>query len=168
LSRPPAAHVLCADLLLGAAVAALCLYARQTLLLRLPCLDADETGHALPAARMALALASGNLRGFLDSTWREVVWPPVHPWVVVPLFLGLGISATAVRTVSLLALLAAAMLVPPLTRRLAAEAAGREAPAIPATAGWIAVAALLGAPLWHFWCTAMSEALGMLVTVAAL
>jgi len=168
LSRPSAAHVRCADLLLVAVVAALCLYARQKLLVRLPCLDADETGHALPAARMALALASGNLHGFLEATWREALWPFVHPWVVTPFFLGFGISAAVARTVSLLALVAAATLLPPLTRRLAAADGGAGAPAVPATAGWLAAAALLGAPLWHFWCTAMSESLGMLVTVAAL
>ncbi len=97
----------------------------RTLLINEPPLSADEAGHALPAARMALALGRGDLRGFLDATRRELVWPFMHPWLITAFFLGFGISARVARLSSLLTFGAALSLLPSLARALCAARAGR-------------------------------------------
>jgi 4-amino-4-deoxy-L-arabinose transferase-like glycosyltransferase len=137
-----------------------------------PPLTADEAGHALPAARMALALREGSVHGFLDATRREVVWPFMHPWVVTPFFLAFGVSAHVARLASVVAFSAALALVPFVARELAL---GTEADAGPhrggspsVMLGWLSIAVLLTATTWELVCTVMSEPLGTALTLAAL
>ena len=152
---------LAAHLTLVAATVLLGIYAYRVLLLPYPPLSADEAGHALPAARMAMALRGGSLGGFLEATRREVVWPFLHPWWMTPFFLAFGISTEAARVSSLLAFGAALALVPWLARELEI---GRDADTGPArvfpslaTLGWLSVAALVAAAPWDLVCTVMSD-----------
>ena len=85
----------------GVLVLLVCLYAYHVLLLSEPPLQADEAGHALPAARMALALRDGDWRGFLGTTRADILWPFFHAWFVAGFFLAFGISAETARTASL-------------------------------------------------------------------
>jgi hypothetical protein len=136
-----------------------------------PPLSADEAGHALPAARMAFALREGSLRGFLDATRREVVWPFVHPWVMTLFLLAFGVSATAARSVSLATFGAALLLIPVLARALARGPDGEPGPhrdsQLPML-GSLTVAVLITATAWDRVCTVMSESLGMFLTLATL
>ncbi len=142
----------------------------RTLLVDMPPLHADEAGHALPAARMTLALGQGDLRGFLDATRRELVWPFLHPWLITAFFLSFEISARVARLSSLLTFGAALGLLPSLARALWAahpdDAA--HAPSSRLVIGWLSVASLIAAAPWQLVCTVMSESLGMLLTVSAL
>jgi hypothetical protein len=172
VSRPGSRRRLLAQVALVAAGVLLGVYVHRVLLVPHPPLSADEAGHALPAARMALALGDGSLRGFLDATRREVVWPFLHPWLMTPLFLAFGISTHVARVFSLLAFGAALGLVPILARELeiAADAdtgPGRVFPSLP-TMGWLSVAVLIAGAPWELVCTVMSEPLGMLSTLAVL
>jgi 4-amino-4-deoxy-L-arabinose transferase-like glycosyltransferase len=157
--------MIAAGLLLG-------LYVYRVLLIPHPPLSADEAGHALPAARMAIALREGNLRGFLEATQREVVWPFLHPWVVTPFFLACGISARVARLASLVTFGVGLTLLPALARELARgsdreDGAHRESSS-PALLGWLSAALLVTATTWELVCTVMSEALGMALTLAVL
>ncbi len=129
-------------------------------------LHADEAGHALPAARMALALRRGSPGEFLSASLREWVWPFLHPWVLTAFFLVLGISARVARACSLVTFGAALCLLPPLARRVAPPdpASGGSPPFL----GWLSVALLLAAAPWGLVCTVMSEPLGMLLTLLTL
>ena len=145
-------------------------YAYQVLLLPHPPLTADEAGHALPAARMAFALREGSLRGLLDATHREVVWPFFHPWVITPFFLAFGVSAQVARLASLVLFGAALGLVPLLARELARDAEPaphRESSLLP-TLGWLSIAVLITATPWPLVAMIMSEPLGMFLTLAVL
>ena len=51
------------------------MHAHRVLIRDGPPLHADEAGHTLPAARMALALGQGDLRGFASASLRELVLP---------------------------------------------------------------------------------------------
>jgi 4-amino-4-deoxy-L-arabinose transferase-like glycosyltransferase len=160
------------DAALIAAVLAVCADAYQGLLVRLPPVHADEAGHALPAARMALALAHGHFGAFLAATRNEVMWPFFHPWVIVPAFLVCGISTAIARTSSLISFGAALCIVPAFARELARQSddtAGvsvMDAPHV--TLGWLSVAVLIGAAQWQLMCTVMSESLGMALTLLTL
>ena len=157
-----------APLLLGGLF--LGLYVHQVLLVPRPPLSADEAGHALPAARMAFALRDGSLRGFLDATHREVVWPFFHPWVITPFFLVFGVSAHVARLVSLVTFGAVLGLIPLFAHELARDAepgAHRESSALPAL-GWLSIAVLITATPWPLVAMVMSESLGMLLTLAVL
>jgi hypothetical protein len=154
-----------AGVLLGAHV-------HRVLLVPNPPLSADEAGHALPAARMALALHDGSLRGFLEATRREVVWPFLHPWLMTPFFLAFRVSAHVARLFSLVTFGLALGLVPVLARELEIApdtdtGPARVFPSLP-TMGWLSVAALVAGASWDLVCTVMSEPLGMLLTLAVL
>jgi 4-amino-4-deoxy-L-arabinose transferase-like glycosyltransferase len=158
------------------AVVALALgaYAYRVLLPTLPPLQADEAGHALPAARMALALAQGDLAAFLELTRRDILWPFFHPLFIGVFLLAFGTTADVARASSLCAFVATIALVPLLVRELArppAEAPvdGGPPPTPSPTLGWLSAAALVGAPsLWGFGCAAMTESLGMLMVLGTL
>lgn len=160
-----AAPVLVALVLLG-------FYVHRVLLVPYPPLSADEAGHALPAARMALALRDGSVRGFLEAARREVVWPFLHPALMAPFFLAFGISTHVARVFSLVTFGAALALVPLLARELevstdADTGPARAFPSLP-TLGWLSVAILIAGAPWDLVCTVMSEPLGLLLTVATL
>ncbi len=144
------------------AAAAMAAFAYSNVLTRMPPLQADEAGHALPGARMALALRAGDVPAFASATRGEIHWPFLHPWLLCLAFLAFGIKAEVARAVSLAALVAVLGLLPCLARELS----GRRAPPL---LGWLSVAALLATPdCWLFACGVMSETLGMLWTVVAL
>jgi hypothetical protein len=130
-------------------------------------LHADEAGHALPAARMALALGQGDVRGFATTSLRELVWPFMHPWVIASFFLVFGISAHVARLSSLLAFGAALCLLPSFARAVAPAEARAPGPA-PPMLGWLSVAILVTAAPWGLVCTVMGESLGMLLTLLTL
>jgi hypothetical protein len=143
----------------------------RALLVNMPPLQADEAGHALPAARMALALGQGDLRGFLDATRRELVWPFMHPWLITAFFLSFEISARVARLSSLLTFGAALSLLPSLARELWTvhpDDALQQAPSSPHVIGWLSVGVLTAAAPWHIVCPVMSESLGMLLVVLTL
>jgi hypothetical protein len=153
---------------------ALGFFAYRVLLLAQPPLHADEAGHALPAARMAMALRQGDLAGFLETTRADLLWPFLHPLFITVFFLGLGMTTDVARSSSLCAFVAAAGLVPLLVQELArARAAagdGGDTRGLPfPTLGWLSAAALLAAaPLWGFSCVVMTESLGMTLVLATL
>jgi len=157
---------------LGIAVLMLCAYAYRALLAQLPPVHADEAGHVLPAARMALALKHGHLGEFFAATRREVMWPFFHPWFITPFFLACGIDTVVARTSSLVAFAAALCLVPAFAREIARRdvgaAGGPATEAAHATAGWLSVAVLVGSAQWLLICTVMSESLGMTLTLVTL
>ena len=172
MSRPLSRGRLAAHLTLVAATVLLGIYAYRVLLLPYPPLSADEAGHALPAARMALALRDGSVRGFLEAARREVVWPFLHPALMAPFFLAFGISTHVARVFSLAAFGTALALVLVLARDLevstdADTGPARSFPSLP-TLGWLSLAATIAAAPWDLVCTVMSEPLGLLLTVAAL
>jgi hypothetical protein len=130
-------------------------------------LHADEAGHALPAARMALDLGQGDLRGFASTSLRELVWPFMHPWVIASFFLCFGISAHVARVSSLLTFGAALCLLPSFSRVISPEDA--KAPGwAPPMLGWLSAAILVTAAPWGLVCTVMGEPLGMLLTLLTL
>jgi hypothetical protein len=160
---------------------ALGVYAYRVLLRSQPPFQADEAGHALPAARMARTLRLGDVAGFLETLRQDVLWPFFHPLVISVFFLAFGTLRDVARCSSLGAFVATICLVPLLARELMRPAAavglpgfskdiGREPPeAVPATLGWLSAAALMAAPaLWSFGCTVMTESLGMLMAVVTL
>lgn len=142
-------------------------HAYRVLIFQAPPLHADEAGHALPAARMTIALRGGDVSGFVAASLNETLWPFLHPWAITPFFLLFGISARVARLSSLLTYACALSLVPRLARRIAPrEAMDRASP--PPLVGWLSVAILVTATPWDLVCTVMSEPLGMLLTLAAL
>jgi hypothetical protein len=143
------------------------LHAHRALILDGLPLSADEAGHALPAARMALALGHGDLGGFATASLRELVWPFVHPWVVASFFLLFGISAHVARASSLLTFGAALCLVPPFARAISRPAPENSGPA-PPMLGWPSAAILVATAPWGLVCAVMGEPLGMLLTLLTL
>jgi hypothetical protein len=130
-------------------------------------LQADEAGHALPAARMALALGQGDLGGFASASLRELVWPFLHPWVVASFFLAFGISAHVARASTLVTFGAGLCLLPCLARSISpvdVKAPGSAPPML----GWLSATVLVAAAPWYLVCTVMGEPLGMLLTLSAL
>lgn len=130
-------------------------------------LHSDEAGHALPAARMTLALNRGEAGAFVVASLNEVVWPFMHPWLLTAFFLVFGISARVARTCSLLTFGAGLCLLPLLARRLSADDPGRERRP-PPLLGLLSVVTLVSAAPWGLVCTVMSEPLGMFLTLLAL
>jgi hypothetical protein len=130
-------------------------------------LTADEAGHALPAARMALALGRGELGGFAAASLRELVWPFVHPWVTASFFLAFGISASVARVCTLGTFGTAACLVPPFARALSPPAPEAD-DAAPPMLGWPSMAVLVATAPWPIVCAVMGEPLGMLLTLLTL
>jgi len=151
-----------------AACLALGVHAYRVLIRDGPTLHADETGHALPAARMALALGEGDVAAFAEASLRELVWPFLHPWLIAAGFLLSGISADVARLPSLLAFLGALGLVPALARALHAPADEPGRGAWPPLLGWPSLALLAATAPWFLVCSVMSETLGMLLTIATL
>jgi hypothetical protein len=158
--------------LVALATVFLCVRAYRHYTTWLPPLQADEAGHALPAARMALDLRQGALGAFLDDTQRETMWPFVHPWALAAGFLLFGISTETARAASLVffaaAIFAAFLLARELARPKGADADAEAAP----DGAWIGtVAAVLMVASADFWVhssVVMIEPLGMLVTLACL
>ncbi len=130
-------------------------------------LHADEAGHALPAARMTLALRQGDTSRFVAASLQEVVWPFMHPWLLTASFLAFGISARVARACSLLTFGAGLCLLPPLARRLSSHDPARAGVA-PPPLGWLSVAMAISAAPWVLVCTVMSEPLGMFLTLLVL
>lgn len=130
-------------------------------------LHADEAGHALPAARMALAIGEADLRGFAAASLRELVWPFLHPLVIASGFLLFGLSAEVARTSSLVAFGAAVFLLPGFARALSAPETPARGPAFPML-GWLSAAILVAAAPWDLVSSVMGEPLGMLAGVATL
>lgn len=159
----------------GVVAAALGVYAYRVLLVAQPPFHADEAGHALPAARMALALGRGDVDALLELTRRDVLWPFFHPLFIAVFLAAFGATANVARASSLCALVATVGLVPLLVRELArppiddGTGDGEPAPAASPVVGWLSAAALLAAPsLWTLGCQAMTEALGMAMVVLTL
>jgi hypothetical protein len=152
---------------LVAAFVLLGLHAHRALILDGLPLHADEAGHALPAARMALALGEGDLRGFASTSLHELVWPFLHPWVIASFFLAFGISAHVARAASLLTFAAALGLLPAFARAIAPKDATAPGPT-PPMLGWLSVAILVAAAPWDLVCAVMGEPLGMLLTLLTL
>ena len=150
-----------------AAFVLLGLHAHRVLVLDGLPLHADEAGHALPAARMALALSQGDLPGFASASLRELVWPFMHPWVIASFFLVFGISAHVARVSSLLTFGAALCLLPSFARAISPKDAGASG-AAPPMLGWLSAAILVTAAPWGLVCTVMGEPLAMLLTVSTL
>ena len=158
----PRARATLAWLLPWLVAAGLALFSYVNVVVRMPPLQADEAGHALPGARMALALRAGDLAGFTTATRDEVHWPFVHPWLLCAAFLAFGIKSEVARGLSLVALAVVLGLLPLLARELADQDA-------PPWLGWLAITVLLVTPdCWMFASQVMSESLGMLWTVLAL
>jgi hypothetical protein len=163
-------------LLPGVVALALGVYAYRIILVVQGPFHADEAGHALPAARMAMALRHVDLAGFLETTRQDILWPFFHPLVVSVFFLLGGIARDVARSSSLCAFVAVVGLVPLLARELALPPVSTsptpkepERATLPPTLGWLSATALMAAPaLWGFSCSVMTESLGMLMTVATL
>jgi hypothetical protein len=133
----------------------------------LPPLDADEAGHALSAARMAHALEDRDARGFLAATESETTWPFVHAWFLAAAFLVFGISTGVARGASLAAFAATVVLSQALGRSLCRDTLSGKDP--PAWSGVLtAVLVASSATFWMFATMAMTETLGMALTLAAL
>ena len=151
---------------------ALAAYVYRVLLLTQPPFHADEAGHALPAAQMALTLRQGDIAGLLAVMRQDLLWPFFHPFFIALFFLAFGTATNVARASSLCALVATICLVPLLVREFARpEAAADDAPAavLPPTLGWLSAGALVAAPaLWAFGCQVMTESLGMLMVVGTL
>jgi hypothetical protein len=167
---------LCSAGLLVLLVVLVCLHAFESYTTWRPPLQADEAGHALPAARMALDLRRGAFGAFFADTQREMTWPFVHPWLLAVSFLAFGISTEVARGASLVFLGAAIVLAFLLARKLAAlsePGTGAEPPAPSlADALWLGTpTALLMVCTPDFWVhssTVMIEPLGMLLTLGCL
>jgi hypothetical protein len=149
------------------------MYAYRVMLLPQPPFHADEAGHALPAARMALTLHQGDVAGFLEATRRDLLWPFFHPFFISIFFLVFGTATNVARASSLCAFVATIGLVPLLVQEWArprVEEGGGEPPGAPfPTLGWLSAAALVTASgLWGFSCQVMTESLGMLMVVGTL
>jgi len=142
---------------LVAAFVLLGLHAHRALVLDGLPLHADEAGHALPAARMALALGQGDLPGFASASLRELVWPFMHPWVIASFFLVFGISAHVARVSSLLTFGAALCLLPSFARAISPKDAGASG-AAPPMLGWLSAAILVTAAPWDLVCTVIGRA----------
>lgn len=134
----------------------------------LPPFQADETGHALPAARMAIDLRHGDLAAFVEDTQREMLWPFLHPWYVTLFFLAFGTSTEVGRASSLAAFGLATVLSFLLTREVCSKEAdaGSEPPVL---LGWLAAGMMLAsAGFWVLACRMMLESLGMAMTLGTL
>lgn len=130
-------------------------------------LHADEAGHALPAARMTMALNQGEPGAFLALSLNEVQWPFLHPWLLTSFFIAFGISADVARTSSLVTFGAGLCLLPPLARRLWFDDPGHDR-LPPPLLGLLSVVTLISTAPWRLVSTVMSEPLGMFLTLLAL
>lgn len=130
-------------------------------------LHSDEAGHALPAARMTLALNRGEPGAFVTASLNEVLWPFMHPWLLTAFFLVFGISACVARTCSLLTFAAGLCLLPLLARRLSPDDPGHDR-SQPPLLGLLSVVTLVSAAPWRLICQVMSEPVGMFLTLLAL
>lgn len=157
--------------LAAAVTATLCAAAYEHFASRLPPLHADETGHALPAARLASDLRGADLAAFVAHTQRETTWPFVHPWALCAAFLVGGTTTEVARGTSLAFFGTAVVLALLLARELARPppyGAG-DAAQVPVGAGWPTVALmLLNRDFWAQSSHVMIEPLGMALTLAAL
>jgi len=140
----------------------------RTHVVLLPPFQADETGHALPAARMAIDLRHGDLAAFVEDTQREMLWPFVHPWYLTVFFLVFGTSTEVARASSLVAFGIATVLAWLLAREAyrAGPGSEREPPPI---LGWLSASLMLvSASFWVLACRLMIECFGMSMVLATL
>jgi hypothetical protein len=150
---------------LAAAVAAACLAAYRGYAAWLPPLQADETGHALPAARMAADLRAFDLAAFAAHTQAEMLWPFFHPWVLSAFFLVFGTSTEVGRASSIALFGLAMVLAALLARELHETSRPGDAAGVGLPSGLLM---LLTAPFWTHSSLILIEPLGMSVTLAAL
>jgi 4-amino-4-deoxy-L-arabinose transferase-like glycosyltransferase len=68
----------------------------------------DEALHALKAVQIADSLQHGNWLGFLLDSYRQVLYPPIHSWLVAISYLVAGPTVTSTGVVSLLFFVATA------------------------------------------------------------
>jgi 4-amino-4-deoxy-L-arabinose transferase-like glycosyltransferase len=135
----------------------------------LPPFQADEAGHALPAARMAIDLRLHDVATFVRDTQREMIWPFVHAWYVTLFFLALGTTTETARVSSLVAFALAVLLAFALTREVWRSREDEPGDGPPAVLGWISAGLMMAtASFWIFACRLMMECLGMAMTLASL
>jgi 4-amino-4-deoxy-L-arabinose transferase-like glycosyltransferase len=110
----------------------------------------DEGFHAMFGLRIADDLRHGQALGFLYDSYREVMWPPAHSWMLGLLFAAAGPATRLARGASLAALVAtvvvtylAGRLLGPPDETLARGIAGRRAGQAGIVSGLAAAAAVL-------------------------
>lgn len=127
--------------------------------------DFDEAVHLLPVRQLALDVRSGDIAAFVRHTLNQdslAAYPFLHSWLTFPVWL-VWPSITAVRVLSSVFLIAAALLAFAIGHDLAASPRLRWLAGL--TSGGLL---LLSFPLWVYGALAYLEGAGLMVTLLAL